>query len=102
MAFFIQTFDRPGAESKRAELRMEHLRYLDRTKGLLLACGAKLHESTGLPTGGVYLVDVETREEAEAYIAEDPFSKGDLFEKVQIEHWRKAFLDGNRFVEIDL
>ncbi len=101
MAFFIQTFDRPGAEAKRAELRMEHLHYLDRTKDQLLACGAKLDESTGHPKGGVYLVDVETREEAEAYIAGDPFTKADLFEKIQIEQWRKAFLDRERFVELD-
>ena len=101
MAFFIQTFDRPGEEAKRAQLRMEHLHYLDQTKHQLLACGAKLEESTAQPTGGVYLVDVETREEAEAYIAGDPFTKADLFEKIQIEQWRKAFLDGQRFVQLD-
>lgn len=100
MPFFIQTFDKEGAVELRAEHRMEHLRYLDDTKDALLACGAKFDEETGNAKGGVYLVDVETREEAEAYIANDPFSKVGLFSDVQIEYWRKAFFDRQRFVEL--
>ena len=100
MAYFIQTSDRAGTEAKRLEIRPAHLRYLDSTKDLLLACGAKLDED-GKATGSVYLVDVETREEAEAYLAGDPFAQADLFGEVQIEQWRKAFLDRQRFVELD-
>ncbi|WP_404473416.1 YciI family protein [Microbacterium aerolatum] len=100
MTYFIQTFDRPGVEAQRAALRMEHLRYLDDTKHQLLACGAKLDEESSAPIGGVYLVDVKTREEAEAYIAGDPFTKANLFREIQIEQWRKAFFDRQRFVEL--
>lgn len=100
MAFFIQTFDHPGVEKLRTEYRQAHLEYLDNTRKQLIACGAKLCDTTGQPTGGIYLVDFDTFEEAEAYIAEDPFSKVGLFEKVQIERWRKAFLEGKRYVDL--
>lgn len=100
MPYFIQTFDKPGTAQLRADIRAEHLRYLDQTKSVLLACGAKLSESDGLPTGGVYLVDVDTRAEAEAYLAADPFAKADLFREVQIEPWRVAFLDRESLIDI--
>lgn len=99
--YLIQTFDKPGVGEQRLAIRMKHLRYLDQTKDLLAACGAKLDEVTGQPTGSLYLVNVATYAEAEQYIANDPFAKADLFERIEIQPWRKAFLDGKRYVEID-
>ena len=99
MPYLISTFDRPGTGELRAEIRPAHLRYLDSTKHLLIACGAKLDED-GVATGSLYLVDVETRAEAEEYIAGDPFAQADMFREVQIERWRKAFVDGKSFVDL--
>lgn len=100
MPYLIQTFDEEGTAELRAEHRQDHLVYLDETKEVLLACGAKISETDGEPTGGVYLLDVDTREEAEAYIAADPFAKVGLFREIQINQWRKAFLNKERFVEL--
>lgn len=102
MPYFIQTFDKEDVSALRAEHREQHLIYLDETKDVLLACGAKISEETGQPVGGVYLVDVEDRSEAEAYIASDPFAKVGLFREIQIEKWRKAFLNRERFVDLSL
>ena len=49
-------------------------------------------------SGGVYLVDLETREEAERFIANDPLFQADLFERVSVTRWRKAYLDGECFL----
>lgn len=98
MPYFIQTFDKEGTQELRAEHRRRHLDYLESTKAQLLACGAKLSETDGEPTGGLYLLDVDTYAEAKAYIEADPFSEVDLFREVSIEPWRKAFLDGKSFV----
>ena len=100
MPYFIQTFDKPDTGEIRAQVRPEHLRYLDETKNVLLACGAKLSETDGSPTGSVYLVDVDTYEEAQAYVAADPFAKAELFREVQIEPWRAAFLGRERLIEL--
>jgi uncharacterized protein YciI len=96
--YFIQTFDKAGSEDVRSEHRRRHLDYLEATKAKLLACGAKLGETDGKPTGGIYLLDVDTFAEAKAYIEADPFSEVGLFREVSIEPWRKAFLDGKSFV----
>ena len=40
----------------------------------------------------------DTRAEAERFIADDPFSRVQLFERVTITRWRKAYLAGQCFL----
>jgi uncharacterized protein len=94
MAFLIETFDKPGHADVRARERDAHLAFLAQHKALLLACGAKLNDDGSSAGGGIYIVDVETREEAERFIAQDPFTHVELFESVKIVRWRKAYVDG--------
>lgn len=97
MPFFIETTDKPGIGAQRADLRPEHLTYLESQKSLLITVGAKLDDE-GKPIGSVYVVDLDTREEAEAFIAADPFSKADLFAETRVIAFRKAFVDGVSYV----
>lgn len=98
MPFFIETFDKPGHAHVRTRERDAHLQFLDRHKELLLACGAKLTDEGENAGGGVYVVDVDTREDAERFIAQDPFALAGLFERVKIVRWRKAYVDGTCFL----
>ncbi|RKT20759.1 hypothetical protein B0G69_4093 [Paraburkholderia sp. RAU2J] len=59
----------------------------------------RAHRATGLKplVGGGWAVVNEcrgAREEAEQFIAADPFSAVGLFERVTITRWRKAYFDG--------
>jgi uncharacterized protein YciI len=94
MAFFIETFDKPGTAELRLQERDRHLAFLARYRALLLACGAKLNDDGSNAGGGVYVVDVDTRAEAERFIAEDPYALAGLFERVHITRWRKAYVAG--------
>ncbi|MGF6767675.1 uncharacterized protein YciI [Paraburkholderia sp. GAS199] len=94
MPFIIETFDKPDSAQLRLDKRPEHLVFLEQQKRLLLACGAKLTDDGESAGGGVYVVDVETREEAERFIAQDPFALAGLFERLNIQRWRKAYVDG--------
>jgi len=98
MPSLIETFDKPGHQQLRRDTRDEHLRFLETNKALLLACGAKLADDGSDLGGGLYVVDLETRDEAERFIADDPFSRVELFERVTITRWRKAYLAGRRFL----
>ena len=98
MPYMIETFDKAGSLEIRKANRAEHLVYLDRIKDQLLACGAKLNDDGSDAGGGLYVVDVDSRAEAEALIHADPFYKVGLFERVEIKRWRKAYLDGRSFV----
>ncbi|GAB6387835.1 YciI family protein [Stutzerimonas marianensis] len=98
MPYLIETFDKPDHQQLRRDTRDEHLRFLEANKTRLLACGAKLADDGSDLGGGLYIVDHETRTEAERFIAEDPFSRVGLFERVTITRWRKAYLAGQCFL----
>lgn len=98
MPFIIETFDKPGHGHVRTAQREVHLQYLEANKALLLACGAKLNDDGSNAGGGLYVVDLETREEAERFIQADPFSKAELFERVSITRWRKAYVGGQGYL----
>lgn len=94
MPFLIETWDKPNSQQLRQQARSEHLAYLNQHAAKLLACGAKLHDDGSDAGGGIYIVDVDTRAEAEQFIANDPFSKVELFREIRILRWRKAYLAG--------
>lgn len=98
MPFMIETFDDPDRAEVRQERYREHVDFLRRHADLLLACGAKLSDDGARADGGLYLISVESREEAEAFLRDDPFARGGLFRDVQVRRWRKAFLDGRCFL----
>ncbi|OZI71945.1 YciI family protein [Bordetella genomosp. 12] len=98
MPYIIETFDKPGSLALRQATRADHLAFLDANKHLLLACGAKLHDDGTDIGGGLYVVNVETRQEAERLIQADPFYKAELFERVSITRWRKAYVDGKSYL----
>lgn len=94
MPYLIETFDKPDHQHVRRETRPAHLTFLEEHGALLLACGAKLFDDGSDAGGGIYIVDVETREEAQAFIETDPFFRAGLFASVKITRWRKAWLAG--------
>ena len=93
MPYIIQTRDKPDHLHVRTAARQEHLEYLEANKDKLLAAGALLDDDGTGGHGGVIIVDVEDRAEAEAFIANDPFSKAGLFENVTVTRWRKAYFN---------
>lgn len=94
MPFMIETDDKPDSAALRQSARAEHLAFLAAQAKLLIACGAKLNDEGTAAVGSVYIVDLDTREAAQAFIAQDPFSQVGLFGQVRITRWRKAYLDG--------
>jgi uncharacterized protein len=98
MPYAIQTQDKAGATQIRADNRAVHIEYLTANKHLLLAAGALISDDGTGGNGGILIVDTEDRREAERFIANDPFNKAGLFEKVTITRWRKAFFDKQRLI----
>lgn len=94
MPYLIETWDKPGHLPLRQKHRPAHLDFLESHKDLLLACGAKLTEAGSDAGGGIYIVALDSRAEAEAFIAQDPFFAAGLFDKIAFTNWRKAYVDG--------
>ncbi|GAA2181108.1 YciI family protein [Brooklawnia cerclae] len=98
MPYLIETYDKPDSFGLRTATRDEHLAFLAANADLLLACGAKIGDDGTGASGGIYLLDVESRTEAETFIAQDPFSKASLFERIYITRWRKAYVAGECYL----
>ena len=96
MPFVISTFDKANHKHVRDALRQRHLEYLEANVKKVIAGGGFFNDEGTLVIGGLLIVDVESRVEAEEFIRNDPFSSGDLFERVEIVRWKCSFLDFKR------
>jgi uncharacterized protein YciI len=98
MPYAIQTQDKAGSSKVRADNRAAHIEYLTANKHKLLAAGALIDDDGTGGSGGILIVDTDERREAERFVADDPFTKAGLFEKVTITRWRKAFFNMERLI----
>lgn len=98
MPYIIETFDKPDHQAVRQAHRPAHLEFLERNAQLLLVCGAKLQDDGSDKGGGLYVVDLDTREAAQAFIESDPFYQAQLFAEVRITRWRKAYVAGQSYL----
>ncbi|HZP19136.1 MAG TPA: YciI family protein [Bauldia sp.] len=98
MPYLIDATDKPGQAELRQRHRPEHLAFLHRSLPRLLAAGAKLSDDGNTALGSIYIVEVEDRAGAEAFIAEDPYVKANLFRSVVITRWRKGFFNHESFI----
>lgn len=96
MPYLIDATDKPDSAELRAAERPKHMAYLDSNLPKLIAVGAKLRDDGTTAWGSLYIIDVDERAAAEAFINNDPFQKAGLFGKVEISRWRKGFLDGKK------
>ncbi len=79
--------DKDGALEIRKANRDKHLAYLDASPVVL--AGPFLGDKVAM-TGSLIVIDVATREEAEAWAANDPYAKAGLFQEVRIERFKKV------------
>lgn len=86
MYALICTDKNGGLEIRKAN-REKHLAYLEASPVVL--AGPFLAEN-GEMSGSLIVLDVNTRAEAEAWAAQDPYAKAGLFAKVRIETFKKV------------
>src|SRR4051812_16396802 len=98
MPYAIQTVDKPDSAALRATVRAEHIKYLDQNLDKLLAAGALLDDDGSGGHGGLLIVDTDDRKVAEALIANDPFNKAGLFQKITVTRWRKGYFNKQKLV----
>jgi uncharacterized protein YciI len=93
MPFLIDATDKEGQLALRQKWRPAHLDYLNRQMHLLLAAGAKLSDDGTASQGSFYLINVEERALAEAFINGDPYMRNGVFGAVTLTRVRKGYFD---------
>ncbi len=95
MPFLVDATDGPDGARLRAALRPRHLTYLEDHLDLLLGAGAKVDDESE-PFGTVYLLDTESRDEVDTFMAGDPYVVAGVFATLIVTRWRKGFFDHER------
>ena len=90
MLYIIYQIDKPGSEEIRARTREDHFAYLDAHEDILVLGGALLGVDGRTRKGSVLIVNVPSREAAEAFSNDEPFRKAGLFERVEINRMRRG------------
>jgi len=86
--FMITALDHPDSQQKRAQLRPDHLRWIEKEADAFLMAGP-LRETADGPVIGSHLM-MRAKDEAalRAILATDPYTQGDLFASVTISHFQ--------------
>ena len=96
MPYVIVTRDKPGSIDLRKKTRAEHLKYIERFVPSVLVGGGFITEEDALAGGGLIILDVENRSEAEEFVKNDPYTRVGLFQEVEIKRWKKVFFAGEK------
>lgn len=90
MHYIITAFDKDNSLDLRMSVRPDHLAYAQE-KGITVLGGPLLTEGDDpKPRGSMIIVEVDNKEEAEDFAANDPYNKAGLFEKVSVRRWMGA------------
>ena len=84
--YVIMAFDKPDSEAVRLKNRADHVAYVLAQDGVKTA-GPFTSDDGETMTGTLLLLDVATRQEAQAFIDNDPYHKAGLFGAVEIRRW---------------
>ncbi|HEX6691294.1 MAG TPA: YciI family protein [Burkholderiales bacterium] len=89
--YAIVCFDRPDSAALRDAHRTEHQEFLSKNSSKIMFGGPLKHSADGASTGALIVVDCATREEAEAFIAADPFHRSGVYESVAVRAFKQVF-----------
>ncbi len=92
MPYAIRTVFDSAKPELRTQYRPAHIAFLKENIAKLIAAGP-LMKDDGSPYGGLTIVDTDSRAEAQAFAAADPFAKCGFVKETSIRKWAKVFLD---------
>ena len=90
MQFVIYCVDKPNALELRMATRAAHLAYLE-TKPIEVVIAGPLLDASGGMKGSMFVVEANDLAQVQRFSAADPYRKAGLFERVDIDGFRKVF-----------
>ena len=93
MLFVIRFVDKLNRQEVREQHLDAYLSWLAERRHSILVAGSLRVEPDSNPTGAFWVVEAESKVDAEKLFLADPFWTNGLRESVEISHWSKAFHD---------
>ena len=95
MQFVITAYDGAGMLAKRMEVRPLHLEGMERLKKHLIAAGGLLDDE-GKLKGSLLIMEFESREEVDEYLANEIYVKEHVWERITVERMNVVYAHGER------
>lgn len=95
MQFLIKATDGVNMLPQRLAVRPRHLENMAQVKGTVLCAGGLLDEA-GKMRGSVLILDVERREDLEAYLRSEPYVAAGVWEKIEVEPLNVVLVNGQK------
>ena len=89
--YAVICFDRPESAHLRDAHRDAHLAHLNANVDRVVLAGPLKAEDGVASTGAIIILDVTTRQDAEAFVNADAFYTGGVYESVVIRPFKKVF-----------
>lgn len=96
MPYVIKFIADEGTSEKRKRIRPVHLEYVIGNAHRIIASGGLFPDDDEFPNGGLIILDTESRQEAIAYIENDPFYLNKIFTTYTLNRFKKAIFDYKR------
>lgn len=90
MLWAISCTDNADTAAIRESVLQPHREYLRSQKRILVLAGATLNDAGTEATGSLFIVNVGSRAEAQAFSDGDPFTQNGVFASVAITRMRKS------------
>ena len=92
MMFMVQCLDKPDSLALRMATRPAHVEYLKTRLDHVVIAGALLAEDNETMIGSGYVLSFDDKTQVEAFFADDPYVKAELYQSITIEPYKKAAL----------
>jgi len=90
MLWIIYCEDKPDTAATREQHLGVHREYLLSKKKILVLAGARQNDEGTQPIGSLFVLNVNSRAEAQAFSDGDPYAQQGIFSKVTISRMRKG------------
>lgn len=84
MQFIVKAYDGEGMLDKRMEVRPRHLEGIERIKEHVICAGGLLDDE-GKMKGSVLIMEYESREQLDEYLANEPYVQENVWQKIEVE-----------------
>jgi uncharacterized protein len=84
MVFVMRLIDKPDAVALRQRLRPEHKAYLARVAERIAFAGPLTQDDGTTMIGSLLAIDFDSRDAANAWLADEPFTRAGLYSAVEI------------------
>ena len=92
MQFVIRAYDGEGMLDKRMEVRPRHFEGMEKMKEHTLCAGGMLDED-GKMIGSLLVMEFQTREELNEYLANEPYVVENVWERIEVERMNVVIFD---------